>query len=87
MRFLFQYGDGLTLRDRIVKDCNRQSQVEIDRNSDIQQFVVDVEGVIDVQRVQHGKSIQMVTHPDINPFPTVLNFGEQTRTGFFFFFI
>ena len=23
--------------------------------------------MIDFQRVQHGKSIQMVTHPDINP--------------------
>ena len=30
-------------------------------------FVVEVEGVIDFQRVQHWKSIQMVTHPDINP--------------------
>ena len=29
-------------------------------------FVVEVEGVIDVQGVQHRKSIQMVTHPDIN---------------------
>ena len=54
--------------DCIVKDCNRQSQVEIEWNSThTQQFAVDVEGVIDVHRVQHGKSIQMVTHPDINP--------------------
>ena len=30
-------------------------------------FVVEVEGVIDVQGVQHRKSIQMVTHPDVNP--------------------
>ena len=26
-----------------------------------------MEGVIDFQRVQHGKSIQMFTNPDINP--------------------
>jgi len=30
-------------------------------------FVVEVEGVIDFQGVQHRKSIQTVTHPDINP--------------------
>ena len=30
-------------------------------------FVVEVECVIDVQGVQLRKSIQMVTHPDINP--------------------
>ena len=30
-------------------------------------FVVEVEDVIDAQGVQHRKSIQMVTHPDINP--------------------
>ena len=30
-------------------------------------FLVEVEGMIDVQGVQHTNSIQMVTHPDINP--------------------
>ena len=30
-------------------------------------FAVEVEDVINVQGVQHRKSIQMVTHPDINP--------------------
>ena len=30
-------------------------------------LVVEVEGVIDVQGVQHRKAIQMVTDPDINP--------------------
>ena len=30
-------------------------------------FLVEVEEVIDIQWVQHRKSIQMVTHPDINP--------------------
>ena len=30
-------------------------------------FVVEVDGVIDFQRVRHRKSIQTVTHPDINP--------------------
>ena len=29
--------------------------------------VVEVEGVIDVQGVLHRKSVQMVTHLDINP--------------------
>ena len=29
-------------------------------------FVVEVEGVIDFQGAQHRKSIQMVTHPDID---------------------
>jgi len=44
--------------------------------------VVEVEGVIDVQLVQHRKTIQMITHPSrYQPRPTGLNFGEQTRTG------
>ena len=42
-------------------------------------FDVEGEDVIDVQGVQHRKSIQMVTHPDINPIQqglTSVNRGE-----------
>ena len=52
-------------------------------------FVVEVEGVIDVhyasltsQGVQH-REFYRVGHPNIQPRPTGLNFGEQTGTGVF----
>ena len=46
---------------------------------DCSTFIVEVEGVIDVQGAQHRKSIQMVTHPDINPIQqglTLVNWRE-----------
>ena len=52
-------------------------------------FVVEVEGVIDVhyaslifQGVQH-RVFYRDGHPNIQPRPTGLNFGEQTGTGVF----
>ena len=70
---------------------NPRSQVEIDLNSiHIQNFVVEVEGVIDVHyaslashRVQH-RVFYLDGHPSrYQPRPTGLNFGEQTGTGVF----
>ena len=40
-------------------------------------FVVEVERVINFQRVQHSKSIQIVAHPDINPVQTGFPFGAS----------
>ena len=45
----------------------RPDRLKLNPHTTCTVFVVKVEGVIDVQGVQHTNSIQMVTHPDINP--------------------
>ena len=41
-----------------------------------------MERVIDFQRVQHGKSIQMVIHPDINPVQQGLTLVNRRKALF-----
>ena len=50
-------------------NCEGHSSTRLDRLklNPHTTFVVEVEGVIDVQGVQHTNSIQIVTHRDINP--------------------
>ena len=43
-----------------------------------------MEGVIDFQWVQHRKSIQMVTHPDINPVQLGLTSVNRREPVFLF---
>ena len=73
-----------------VRGENPRSQVEIDWNSThITTCVVEVEGVIDFQEqslyklcqeVQRKKSIQMVTHPDINPVQQIQGTHDNMKT-------
>ena len=45
-------------------------------------FVIEVESVIDVQGVQHRKSSQIVTLPDINPVQRGLTSVKRKEPGF-----